>query len=82
MWCYLVVRHNGQWNIRERWKKKSTRNRYQEQKHNMRTTCVSPTTKINKNRTRGITEIVPKPKLSLVFKGLINSIGPYNRLIL
>jgi len=33
-----------------------TRNRYQEQKYNMRTTCVSPTTiKKNRNRTRGVT---------------------------
>ena len=33
-----------------------TRNRYQEQKYNMRTTCASPTTiKKNRNRTRGVT---------------------------
>jgi len=30
MRCYLIARHNGQWNIRERLKKKGTRNRYQE----------------------------------------------------
>jgi len=54
MWCYLVARHNGQWNKRRRQKKKGTRNRYQEQKHNMRTTCVSPTTKIARNRIGGI----------------------------
>jgi len=52
---YLVARHNGQWNIRGRKKKKDAKNRYQEQKHNMRTTCVSPTTKQNRNRTMGIT---------------------------
>ena len=55
MRCYLVARHNGQWNIRGRKKKKGTRNRYQEQKHDTRITCVSSTTKQNRNRTRGIT---------------------------
>ena len=43
--CYLVARHNGQWDIKGRRKKKGIRNRYQEQRYNMRTTCVSPTTK-------------------------------------
>ena len=43
MWCYLVARHNGQWNIRERWKKKGTRNRYQKHEHNTRMAHVSPT---------------------------------------
>ena len=39
-------------------KRKGTKNRYQEQKHNMRTTYVSSTTKIDINRTRGVTVLL------------------------
>jgi len=56
--------YNGQWIIRRREEKKGTRNRYQKQKHNIRTTCVSSTTKKNRNRTRGITIPLSQPIMS------------------
>jgi len=50
----VVLSHcKAQWPVE--YQRKIEEERYQEQKHNTRTTCVSPTTKINRNRTRGIT---------------------------
>ena len=53
--AYNVVlpRCKAQWLVE--YQRKIEGERYQEQKHNMRTICVSPTTKINRNRTKGVT---------------------------
>ena len=54
----VLPRCKAQWPVEYRRKIKGER--YQEQEHNMRTTCVSsPTTMTkNQNRTRGVTKLV------------------------
>jgi len=49
----VLSHYKAQWPVE--YQRKIEKERYQEQKHNMRTTCVFPITKINRNRTRGIT---------------------------
>jgi len=57
----VLPRCKAQWPVEYR--KKIKEERYQEQKHYIRTTCVSPTTmKKNRNRTRGITAVLLENK--------------------
>ena len=52
----VMPRYKAQWPVE--YQRKIEEERYQKQKHNIRTTCVSPITKKNRNRTRDITLIL------------------------
>ena len=68
----------AQWPVE--YQRKIEEERYQEQKHNMRITCVSPTTKMNRNRTRGVTQRLFEKVLSDPKNGLRSSVSHWSLL--
>ena len=79
-----VIPHcKAQWPVE--YQRKIEEERYQEQKHNMRTTCVlSPTTiEKNRNRTRGITHVLVALLLSHTsIVALLHLIQKFNKKVI